>query len=83
MLPPGGSPVQFVRDNVTYVHRVVDSYIEEDRSVFITKGDANQYPDTDPVLESHVIGKSIFTIPKLGWVQIFVKNMFRSVGVPY
>ena len=78
-----GDVIQFVRDNVTYVHRVVDSYIEEDRSVFITKGDANQYPDTDPVLESHVIGKSIFTIPKLGWVQIFVKNMFRSVGVPY
>ena len=77
-----GDVIQFVRDNVTMIHRVVDTYSEEDQSVFITQGDANDHPDSNPVLAPYVTGKAVFTIPKVGWIQIFVKNIFYGIGIP-
>ena len=77
-----GDVIQFVRDNVTMIHRVVDAYSEDDQSVFITQGDANDHPDSNPVLAPYVTGKAVFTIPKIGWIQIAVKNLFYSIGIP-
>jgi hypothetical protein len=42
--------------------------------VFVTKGDANDSPDSEPVLGANVAGKVIFTIPKVGWIAVGVKN---------
>ena len=79
-----GDIIQYVSyDNVTLtIHRVIDIYEEGGKTYFITKGDANDVPDFQPITENRILGKSIFTIPKLGWIQIFIKSIFKNIGIP-
>jgi signal peptidase len=56
------------------VHRVIDKYNISDTWFFITKGDANHYPDAAPVPESNVIGVVVGGIPYIGWVKIFLEE---------
>ncbi|MEM2568088.1 MAG: signal peptidase I [Candidatus Bathyarchaeia archaeon] len=55
------------------IHRVIDKYESGGLTWFITKGDANNAPD-NPINERQVAGKVIFTIPKLGWISITLKE---------
>ena len=41
---------------------------------FITKGDANEDPDTRIVKKEKVIGKAIFTVPFIGYLGYFVRT---------
>jgi len=75
--------IQFIRDNATVLHRVIDIYEENGGSYFIVKGDANDKPDSEPVFEGQITGKAIFTIPKIGWFQIYAKEMFRKIVSPF
>lgn len=77
-----GDIIQFYRDNVTIIHRVVNISDSNGQKQFITKGDANEDPDIQPVPANYILGKSVFTIPKLGWIQIFVNNIVRKIGIP-
>lgn len=47
------------------IHRVVS--INEEPLIFKTKGDANPSPDPWDISPREIVGKVIFTIPKLGW----------------
>ena len=53
-------------------HRVVDINYEE--GTFITKGDANDVVDSEPVLFKRLIGKVVFCIPGLADVSDFVNS---------
>ncbi len=66
-------------NNVT-THRVVD--IDTDDGIkFITKGDANNVQDTNPVDSSLLIGKVVKFIPYAGSVAMFIqKNMFLIIA---
>ena len=66
--PSSGSPT---------IHRVIDKYKAGGQLWFITKGDANNVPD-DPINERQVMGKLVFTIPKLGWVSIYLKEFAQN-----
>ncbi len=63
-----GDPITFVlnEDLVIATHRVVE--IDSVNSFFITKGDANDTPDAMPVHFQNLIGKPVFTVPRLGYV---------------
>ena len=76
-----GDIIQFIRNNVTVLHRVVQITENKEQTLYITQGDANKQPDTDPVTANHILGKSVFAIPKLGWIQIFVKDMVIKIGI--
>ncbi len=76
-----GDIIQFYQDNVTVIHRVVRITESDGQKQFITKGDANDDPDFKPVPQNYVLGKSVFTIPKLGWAQIFVKSIINKIGL--
>lgn len=78
-----GDIIQYLSyDNVTLVvHRIVEIQRGGDQTLYITKGDANEIPDIRPITENRIIGKSIFTVPKIGWVQIIVRNVFSRIGV--
>jgi len=74
-----GDIIQFRKEEkVSVMHRVVE--IRETNGVksFITKGDANSEPDTDPVIPENVMGKAVFTIRKIGWASIVVKSFFTG-----
>ena len=60
------------------MHRVIEIQEVGDAKFFITKGDANRNPDSDPVIPENVVGKLVFTIPKIGWVAIAVKGFFTG-----
>jgi len=74
-----GDIIQFrVDENMVVLHRVVEIRDDNGAKVFITKGDANDAPDMDPVLVENTMGKVLFTIPKLGWVAIGIKDFFAG-----
>lgn len=73
-----GDIIQFRKEKVNVMHRVIEIQETEDGKFFITKGDANKDPDTDPVVPEQVIGRVIFKIPKIGWAAIVVKGFFAA-----
>lgn len=72
-----GDIIQYRTENIPIVHRVYDV---SDTKVFLTKGDDNDKPDSDPVIAGQIMGKVIFTIPKIGWISIYVKNTIKSLS---
>jgi signal peptidase len=74
-----GDIIQYSGENEIIAHRVVDIQQEGGTRYFITKGDDNNAPDPEPVSPSQVIGKLIFTIPKLGWASIAIKTFFTEI----
>ncbi|WP_256545039.1 signal peptidase I [Halobellus inordinatus] len=55
-------------------HRVID-VIERDGSVaYVTKGDANEDPDSGTVSHEQVLGEVLVTLPLLGYVVRFVNT---------
>jgi signal peptidase len=53
-------------------HRVVDVYREDGSWWYVTKGDANEDLDPQPVRASSLVGRVAFTIPVVGHVITFV-----------
>jgi signal peptidase len=60
------------------MHRVIEIQETAGAKRFITKGDANDSPDVEPVIPQNVVGKVVVTIPKIGWVSIVVKRFFTG-----
>jgi len=74
-----GDIIQFRRsEGVNVMHRVVEIQETEGAKSFITKGDAVDEPDTDPVIAENVVGKAVFNIPKIGWVAVVIKGLFTG-----
>lgn len=55
-------------------HRIIDIEEEDGITSYITKGDANESPDANPVEENEIIGSVRFTIPFLGYPVAFAKT---------
>lgn len=62
----------------TIIHRITESTKFNTQTAFLTKGDANDSADQNPVLASDIRGKVIFTIPYLGYFVNFAKS---STGI--
>ena len=74
-----GDIIQFRKEEkVSVMHRVVEIRETSGAKLFITKGDANNEADTEPVIPENVMGKAIFTIRKIGWASIVVKSFFTG-----
>lgn len=83
---PLPTPAFHKGDIVTYLsgedpvtHRVVG--VEESGSQFTyqTKGDANKAPDREKVAEKQILGKSILTVPYLGYGVNFAKTQMGYI----
>ena len=68
-----GDIIQYQTAQEPTIHRVIDKYEAGGTTWFITQGDANNAPD-NPINERQVMGKVVLTIPKLGWVSIYLKE---------
>jgi signal peptidase len=61
-------------------HRVINETEINGTYYFLTKGDANLFPDENPnnpgtwVPQSHVIGKIVWYVPDLGYPFLWIKN---------
>lgn len=60
------------------IHRIIDIKKEGDEIVFSTKGDHNeeQLPYENNIKKEQIVGKAVLRIPMLGWVKLFVFNIF-------
>lgn len=71
-----GDIIEYRQDKDTnVVHRVIGIEKSGQEKSFITKGDANAEPDANQVIGENVIGKVVFTIPKVGWITIAIKKL--------
>jgi len=63
-------------------HRVVGVNLESDRRAFITKGDANDAEDAEPVIVEQVRGRLWYAVPYVGWVNAVFSGSVRSWLIP-
>jgi signal peptidase len=52
-------------------HRVIEKHQADDSLRFVTKGDANDAPDGEPVYRGDLVGTVLFSIPLIGYVVAF------------
>ena len=71
-----GDMLTFHRRRQVVTHRVIEVLFNGD---FITKGDANDAPDTESVPKSDVIGKAIFIVPYVGYVVHYASTFWGLV----
>ena len=55
-------------------HRIYDIRVAEGQVIYITKGDANNGPDTREIQKKDVIGKVLFDVPFVGYAVYFAKQ---------
>ena len=63
--------------NETYTHRIIEVREPEksnEDTTFITKGDANETADGDPVFQDQILGKVFVSIPLIGYLVSFAKK---------
>lgn len=73
------------RDDLPTTHRIIDDRVIDGELAYITKGDANDNVDPDPIRLGSVRGLVVFTIPYLGYVLDFVRQPLGFaliIGVP-
>lgn len=57
------------RDNqLSITHRIVEKRIDDGRTFYVTKGDANEDADMRQVRQREVIGKVLFDVPYAGYL---------------
>lgn len=61
-------------DKKTITHRVVEVRKTESGEVYLTKGDNNEEADQEQVVQENVIGKTIFTLPLLGYPVAYAQT---------
>jgi len=66
---------------VTLTHRVVDIEEKTGRTFFVTKGDANEDPDTEKRPAENVLGKVILSVPFLGYPVSFAKTQTGFIAL--
>ncbi|NLB88407.1 MAG: signal peptidase I [Syntrophomonadaceae bacterium] len=70
-----GDIIQFeIENKIRIVHRVIDIKEENGQRYFITKGDNNISPDSDPVLAHQIKGNVVAILPKVGWATIAIRS---------
>ncbi len=69
-----GDPITFLinEDLDMATHRVIE--IDAENQHFYTQGDANDAADGAPVHFNNLVGKPVFTIPKLGYFSDWITN---------
>lgn len=72
-----GDVIRYRADGYTVIHRIVQRQDDgEGRAqAFITQGDNNNGPDTDPVSPDQVMGKVILTVPNAGRFTLWLRGM--------
>ena len=83
-----GDIITFGKDTKTEVpttHRIIGDKVIDGVLIYTTKGDANEDKDTKEVRKDEIIGKTIFSVPYLGYIMDFAKKplgFILLVGLP-
>ena len=66
--------ISFKVNNSIVTHRIIETKKEENKKLYITKGDANSGIDSKLTSMEEIEGKYVFKIPLIGNVIIFLKS---------
>jgi len=55
-------------------HRVTQTTVVKGKEIFNTKGDVNKGEDRETVEIDNILGKTVFTLPYLGYIVAFTKT---------
>jgi len=69
-----GDVISFEKGTNTVTHRIVDVRVENNALSYQTKGDANNTIDKELVSSKDILGKSIFFVPYVGQLVLFLKT---------
>ncbi|WP_254824478.1 signal peptidase I [Haloglomus halophilum] len=83
-----GDVITFVPDDQPppTTHRVVSKSEQDGVIHFTTKGDANEQPDAEPVVENELVGKVTLVLPYVGYVVSFAgtsTGFFALIAAPF
>lgn len=56
-----------LKNKTSTTHRISEIMVKEGQPIYITKGDANNAPDSKEVLGKDIIGKVLISVPFLGY----------------
>lgn len=77
-----GDIIQFeIENKIRVVHRIIDINEENGQRFFITKGDNNSTPDSDPVSVEQIKGNVVAILPKVGWVTIAIRTNSQEMFI--
>ncbi len=62
------------QNGIPTTHRIISTEVQNGELVYLTKGDANEEVDVDPVSEGDIRGAVWFTIPALGFLLDFARQ---------
>ena len=68
-----------IGEGTMVTHRI--DHINKDKEEIITKGDANDTADANPVKYDSVVGKMAACIPLLGYISIYIKTPLGIAAV--
>lgn len=81
-----GDVIAFMEGGIAVTHRIVDMETDENGvRQFITKGDANNVADQNPVKEEQIVGIYKGRVPRLGDFAMFLQEpigMMIFIGIP-
>jgi signal peptidase len=71
-----GDVITFRRDRTArpVTHRVISVQDQGNDRSFLTKGDANEEPDREPIPASAVVGKVALVVPLIGYVVTYAQT---------
>lgn len=65
-------------------HRVVgEGRASDGERVLVTRGDANDTADLEPVREPQMRGVLVYSIPLLGWMNVLISGELRAWVLPF
>lgn len=80
-----GDTITFrMADGIRGTHRIVEVLQQDGQLSFRTKGDSNPQPDPTPVAREDVVGKVVFTVPRLGYLVTYIQQppgMYVAISV--
>jgi len=73
-----GDIIQFKREDIFISHRVIEVLEKEGEKLYRTKGDNNSASDLELVYSTQIQGKVVATVPKVGWITLFLKGYAKD-----
>ena len=71
-----GEIIVFSKNGNKIIHRVVEIERINGKNRYITKGDANQDPDSGYITEEQIIGIANLKIPYVGYPTLWIRSLF-------
>ncbi len=73
-----GQVLVFVKDNIVYIHRVVEIEKIDGQIRYYTKGDANDSNDVGFITRENIVGLTDLTIKYIGYPTLWVREIFSN-----